>query len=319
MALVLACIYGFLRVGAERVKQFPSWTLSGLPPCWQKIFNFDIVHLTQCPTCLSCLSYPDLDNVQVGQCVYCLSCLSYSDVDNVQVVWVTLAQRMSELPLTQTMSEIPWLIGQCLSWRFFAGGGYPDNVWVGQCPSWTMCQLKIFLLARGVANPDNVRVRQCPSWQISELKIFFASRGLTRTMSESDNVWVTQTNLQLFQPITPSKIFFRPFEPSSEVFMHLMECTWVQCTHPSNTPTCTLQLLSNKTKVTHLSSCALTIFLYYDTSKWSQFSFDHAVCKSYSCCYATSEFHKLGTNAEQITCFITNCSNFNTEITFKHF
>ncbi len=62
------------------------------------------------------------------------------------------------------------------------------------------------------------------------------------------------------------------------------------------------------TKVTHLPSCTLTMFSYYDTSKWSQFLSDHTTHKSYSYCYATSEFHKLGINAEQIICFITNHS-----------
>ncbi len=77
------------------------------------------------------------------------------------------------------------------------------------------------------------------------------------------------------QPISPSKSSFRPFE----------------------------------TKVTHLSSCTLTIFSFYDTSKWSQFSSDHATCKSQLCHYATLEFYKLGNYPGKITCIITNHSN----------
>ncbi len=93
-----------------------------------------------------------------------------------------------------------------------------------------------------------------------------------------------------------------------------MEYTWVKCTHPSNTPTRTLQLSSNITNVTHLSSCTLTRFSFHDTSKWSQFSSDHAIWKSQSWHYSTSEFHKLGIYPEQIMCFITNHTN----ITLKY-
>ncbi len=60
--------------------------------------------------------------------------------------------------------------------------------------------------------------------------------------------------------------FFSPFEPSSEVITHHIECTRVKCTQPSNTPTCTLQLSCNITKETHLSSCAQTMFSFYDAS-----------------------------------------------------
>ncbi len=69
------------------------------------------------------------------------------------------------------------------------------------------------------------------------------------------------------QPISLIKSIFSPFEPSSEIIMHCMECTQVKCTHPSNTPTGTLQLSCNKTKETHLLSCTQTMFSFYDTSK----------------------------------------------------
>ncbi len=64
----------------------------------------------------------------------------------------------------------------------------------------------------------------------------------------------------VFQLMRPSKSIFRPFELSSDVIMHLMEHTQVNCTCPSNTPTCMLQLSSNITKVKYLSSCAPTMF-----------------------------------------------------------
>ncbi len=118
-----------------------------------------------------------------------------------------------------------------------------------------------------------------------------------------------KTIFNFSQPTSPSKSIFIPFEPSSEVITHCIECTWVKCTHPSNTATCTLQLSTNMTKVTHLSSCTLTMFLCQDTSKWSQFSSEHATHKSQSCHYATSEFHKLCIYLEQIAYFITNHSN----------
>ena len=111
-----------------------------------------------------------------------------------------------------------------------------------------------------------------------------------------------------FQPISLSKSIFQTIWTTTEVITYLMECMWVKCTHPSNTPTCTLQLSSNTTKVTHMSSYAPTMFSHYDTSKWTQFSSDHATCKPHSCHYTTSEFHKLGINAEQIACFIINHS-----------
>ena len=124
----------------------------------------------------------------------------------------------------------------------------------------------------------------------------------------------------LSQPISPSKSIFSPLEPSSELITYRMEHTWVKCTHPSNTQICTLQLSSNITKVMHLSSCALTLFSFHDTSKWSQFSSDHAPCKSYSCCYAMSKFHKPGIYPEQIACFIYHKScKYHTKITFETF
>ncbi len=119
-------------------------------------------------------------------------------------------------------------------------------------------------------------------------------------------LWSIEKNSNFSQPISPSKSIFSPFEPSLEVITHHMECTQVKCTHPSNTPTCTLQLSCNITKEMYLSSCTQTMFSFYDTSKWSQFSFDHALWKSQSCRYATLEFHKLGIYLEQIACFITN-------------
>ncbi len=121
-----------------------------------------------------------------------------------------------------------------------------------------------------------------------------------------------------FNPSDCQNPIFRPFEPSSEVIMHFMECTWVKHTHLPNIPICILQLSTNITKVTHLSSSTLTIFSHYDTSKWSQFSYDHAVCKSHSCHYTTLEFHKLGVNTEQTTCFITNYSNFRLKSHLNH-
>ncbi len=53
--------------------------------------------------------------------------------------------------------------------------------------------------------------------------------------------------------------FWRPFEPSSEVIMHLLEWAQVKCTDPSNTPTCAVWLLCNTTKVMYLPSCIPTI------------------------------------------------------------
>ncbi len=103
--------------------------------------------------------------------------------------------------------------------------------------------------------------------------------------------------------------FFSLFEPSLEVISHYMECTWVKHTQPSNTPTCTLQLSCNITKETHLSSCCQTMFSFFDTSKLSQFSSDHAPRNSHSCRYATSKFHKLSIYPEQIACSITNHPN----------
>ncbi len=113
-----------------------------------------------------------------------------------------------------------------------------------------------------------------------------------------------------FNPSVHQNLFFRPFEPSSEVLMHLMEHTQVKCTHLPNNPTCALQLSSNITKVIHLSSYALKMYAHCNTLKWSQFLSDHATHKSQLSHYATLEFYKLGTNAEQIAYFITNHSNF---------
>ncbi len=53
------------------------------------------------------------------------------------------------------------------------------------------------------------------------------------------------------------------------------------------------------------------------TSKWSHFSSDHAIHKYTLCCYATSEFHKLGKKLEQITSFITNHSQTKLKIHLK--
>ena len=121
---------------------------------------------------------------------------------------------------------------------------------------------------------------------------------------------IRQKNFPTFHnPSVHQNPFFSPFEPSSEVTTHYTECTWVKHTQPSNTPTCTLQLSCNITKETHQSSCAQTMFSFYDTSKWSQFSSDHAPQKSHLCRYATSKFHKLGIYPEQIACSITNHPN----------
>ncbi len=118
------------------------------------------------------------------------------------------------------------------------------------------------------------------------------------------------TNFSLFSPPSiQQNPFFTLFEPSSEVIICCMECISVKHTHPSKTPTCTLLLSSNTTKVTHLSSCALTMFSHYDTWKWCQFSSDHAPWKSHSYYHATLEFHKLGIYLEQITYFIANHAN----------
>ncbi len=118
---------------------------------------------------------------------------------------------------------------------------------------------------------------------------------------------IHQETLPTFHnPSVHQNLFFSPFEPSSEVITYCMECT------QHSTP---LQLSSNITKETHLPSCAQTMFSFYNTSKWTLFSSDHAPWKSYSCHFATPEFHKLGIYPEQIACFITNHVN----ITLKYY
>ena len=67
-------------------------------------------------------------------------------------------------------------------------------------------------------------------------------------------------------PISPSKSIFQTIWTIFRGHHTLHGHTWVKCTDPSKTPTCTIQLSSNITKVTHLSSYALTKFSHYDTS-----------------------------------------------------
>ncbi len=167
---------------------------------------------------------------------------------------------------------------------------------------------------------DSPLLKKLPNWQ--EPKKLFAFLKILNMINLQTNttklVIMTLSNyhqkeIMIHQKKIPTFLnpslyqnpFFSPFEPSSEVIMHCMECTQVKCTHPSNTPTCTLQLSSNITKVTHLSSYALNVFILQHLKMIP----DHAVQKSQLCHFATSEFHKLDIYPEQIACFITNHAN----------
>ncbi len=111
------------------------------------------------------------------------------------------------------------------------------------------------------------------------------------------------------QPISPSKSIFQPIWAIFRGHHTLHRIHWTQMHSTIQHPNIYSLTIMWQTKETHLSSCTQTKFSFDDTSKWSQFSSDHAPQKSHLCWHATLKFHKLSIYLEQIAYSITNHPN----------